>query len=389
MATWASPVPGTYVLTAVATDNAGSVTASAPVAITIVDAAGGGGLSGTLGSPIFTPSAGLYGPSQPVTITAATGATIRFTTNGSQPTASSPIFTSPITLSASSTLQAKAFQDGWTPSEPATAAYEIDSTPPAISTVVAPMPNAAGWNNSAVTVRFICSDRATVDCPAPVVVEESGAGQVVSGTATDAWGQETSTSVTVNVDLAAPTVTIESPSSGGSTALSSATVTAHVSDALSGVVSAKCNDSVATISAGTVSCGVALRPGRNSVTVYAVDSAGNGFSRGLRITRVAAPTALVVTPKTRAVRVGETISLRVSSEAGLDAEGVEWSTSNPAIVSIDSSSALVMTAVSPGVTTITATLGEISADATISGGRPFIRAFIVIVSTSLRGPCRL
>jgi hypothetical protein len=69
---------------------------------------------------------------------AAAGATIRYTTDGTAPTASSSIYSEPITLSGNTILQAQAFADGWTPSAVTTEAYQIDATPPTlIATVLA------------------------------------------------------------------------------------------------------------------------------------------------------------------------------------------------------------------------------------------------------------
>lgn len=66
----------------------------------------------------------------------------------------------------------------------------VDNDPPVIVPEISPSPNAAGWNNTNVTVSFTCSD-ATSDvasCPDPVTVSAEGAGQNVTGTATDKAG---------------------------------------------------------------------------------------------------------------------------------------------------------------------------------------------------------
>src|SRR5207247_6013836 len=50
-----------------------------------------------------------------------------------------------------------------------------DTTPPVISTTVSPAPNTRGWNNTNVTVTFVCSDAGSgvAQCP-PHPVPESG-----------------------------------------------------------------------------------------------------------------------------------------------------------------------------------------------------------------------
>ncbi|MCF7913506.1 MAG: chitobiase/beta-hexosaminidase C-terminal domain-containing protein [Candidatus Cloacimonetes bacterium] len=77
-------------------------------------------------TPTFNPPGGSYTTSQNVTITSTTsGATIRYTTNGSTPTSSSTLYTYPIPMTTTTTLKAKAFKTGWTDSQIATATYTI------------------------------------------------------------------------------------------------------------------------------------------------------------------------------------------------------------------------------------------------------------------------
>src|SRR5260370_181293 len=68
----------------------------------------------------------------------------------------------------------------------------VDNDLPTIAATVSPAPNAAGWNNSNVTVTFTCSDAtsAVVSCTGPQTVTTQGASQVISGTATDAAGKD-------------------------------------------------------------------------------------------------------------------------------------------------------------------------------------------------------
>ena len=78
-----------------------------------------------LDAPTFSPVAGTYTESQSVTITAAEGATIRYTLNGTDPTESSQTYTAPIVVSSTKTIKAKAWMDGYLPSEVASAEYII------------------------------------------------------------------------------------------------------------------------------------------------------------------------------------------------------------------------------------------------------------------------
>ena len=82
-------------------------------------------------TPIFTPVAGTYTAAKSVKITCATvGATVRYTTNGDEPTPSSPICTATtvISVTASKTLKAKAYKTGMTDSNTAVAEYTITGT---------------------------------------------------------------------------------------------------------------------------------------------------------------------------------------------------------------------------------------------------------------------
>lgn len=85
----------------------------------------------TVATPAFDPPAGTYTTSQSVTLTCATpGATICYTTNGAEPTDTSPAYTTPfiLPLASSTTIKAKAFLTGWNPSLTASANYLITGT---------------------------------------------------------------------------------------------------------------------------------------------------------------------------------------------------------------------------------------------------------------------
>ena len=76
--------------------------------------------------PAFAPLAGSYTSAQSVTISDSTAnATIYYTTNGSTPTTSSAIYSGPVAVGASETLNAIAVASGFSNSAVATAAYTI------------------------------------------------------------------------------------------------------------------------------------------------------------------------------------------------------------------------------------------------------------------------
>jgi len=75
-------------------------------------------------APTFSPGGGSYATAQSITLSTTTsGATIRYTLDGSTPSASSPVYTAPLTLSRSGTLHAIATAPAYAPSALATATY--------------------------------------------------------------------------------------------------------------------------------------------------------------------------------------------------------------------------------------------------------------------------
>lgn len=88
-----------------------------------------GGGTPTCATPTFSPAAGSYEGTQNVTITSTAGATIYYTTDGSTPSTSSSVYSSPIAVSADMTINAYAVKADYEDSEVATAAYTITEGP--------------------------------------------------------------------------------------------------------------------------------------------------------------------------------------------------------------------------------------------------------------------
>ena len=87
---------------------------------------GSGGQQQTVATPTFSPAGGSYFEAQSVSINCATeGAAIRYTTDGTDPTETSSLYNSPLTISQNTTLKARAWKDGFIASNIATATYSF------------------------------------------------------------------------------------------------------------------------------------------------------------------------------------------------------------------------------------------------------------------------
>ncbi|MDT8320043.1 MAG: hypothetical protein RQ826_05895 [Xanthomonadales bacterium] len=149
----------------------------------------------------------------------------------------------------------------------------IDFTPPSIVGSASPAPNAAGWNNTDVTVHFDCSDALSgIDsCTADVVLGE-GANQSQGGAATDRAGNGKATEVTgINVDKTPPVVIVSTPPESVPEYLLHQLVSAEwsASDALSGLAGAPTASAADGAPIDTASAG------EKTFEVQADDIAGN------------------------------------------------------------------------------------------------------------------
>lgn len=119
-------------------------------------------------TPVFSPVAGTYSTAQSVTISDSTsGAVIHYTTDSSTPTASSPVYSTAITVSSSETLKAMATASGMLDSAVATAAYVIQASGGTCSA-----PDSPGVN--------ICAPTGGGFYPSPLQITAAGKG--ASGT---------------------------------------------------------------------------------------------------------------------------------------------------------------------------------------------------------------
>jgi LysM repeat protein len=102
-------------------------------------ASGAFSIAPQLPTPTFTPAAGTYSTTQSVSIgESQAGTTIYYTANGTTPTTSSSVYSGPISVSATETIEAIAVEAGYTNSATATSVYTIAPALPAVTFSPAP-----------------------------------------------------------------------------------------------------------------------------------------------------------------------------------------------------------------------------------------------------------
>ena len=173
-----------------------------------------------------------------------------------------------------------------------------DTTPPVAAAIPSPAANAAGWNNTNVTVSFVGTDSMSgsgiAACSAPVILSATGAGQSASGTCTDVAGNVSAiaTATGINIDTTLPTVTISTPANNATFTIG-AVVTAAYSCGSAPSALLTC---VGPLAAGSPIDTSSV--GTKSFAVTATDAAGNTFTRTIKykVTATGDTTAPTITP---------------------------------------------------------------------------------------------
>jgi regulation of enolase protein 1 (concanavalin A-like superfamily) len=270
---------GTYPLTITATA-LGTVGQNAGVSLTVAAAA-------VVAAPTFSPAGGTYSSAQTVTISTATsGATIRYTTDGSTPSETAgAVYSGPVTVSSTQTLKAIAYESGMTDSSVSSATYTISTTS---------LPS--GWSD--------------LDIGAPGLAGSatySGGVFTVNGSGADIYGtadQFNYVSQTANGNL---------------------TITARVASQTNTNAWAKAGVMIReTTAAGAAYVGVYITPGKGASLQYRTAtnaSATNGPET----------TGLVAPYWVQLVRSGSTFTANIS------ADGVTWTTLGTATVTMATS----------------------------------------------------
>jgi hypothetical protein len=156
----------------------------------------------------------------------------------------------------------------------------VDTTPPVITPTVTPSANGNGWNNRSVTVTWSVSDpesgiASSNGCTTTTLSTETPpAGTTLTCSAINGAGLSNLASVTVKIDLTAPTLKLSSltvNATGPSGAVVS--YSASASDSLSGLNTFSC----------TPPSGSAFPLGTTTVSCSATDKAGNSASGTLTV----------------------------------------------------------------------------------------------------------
>src|ERR1044071_4786023 len=216
----------------------------------------------------------------------------------------------------------------------ATALVNLDRTPPLISASVAPPANAAGWNNTDVTITYLCSDSLSgiAVCPLPVAGSSEGAAESFSAQAVDQAGNVSTVSTTLNIDKTPPIVTAATapPSNGAGWNNTDVTVTYSCSDGLSGVAS--CPSTTVISSEGQ----------NQSVPGQARDVAGNASAAAVTVSiDKTAPTIIQITAPDHISRLhGGQVSVTVNdnfsvSQVVISANDTPLGTFNAAPYQVD------------------------------------------------------
>jgi hypothetical protein len=152
------------------------------------------------------------------------------------------------------------------------ASYILDNTGPAVSAVLAPAPNGAGWNNSNVGLTWTASDVGSGvgsgPTPATDSVTSNAASVVKTSTATDRLGNLGTGSKTVKLDKTAPSISGARSPVANANGWNNTDVT----------VSFTCSDALAGIKSCPGPQTVSSQGANQSVSGQAVDNADNSAS---------------------------------------------------------------------------------------------------------------
>ena len=153
-------------------------------------------------APVISPAGSTYSTTQSVTMVCATsGATIRYTLDGSEPTSSSTVYSTPLSVAVTTTVKAKAFKSGMTDSATAMAVYTIAVTPTPITQTI-------GTGSDTFVLR-IAQDYYLAGAQYIIKVDGVQVGGTLTASALKSSGQSDTINVQGNWGTGSHTVTVE------------------------------------------------------------------------------------------------------------------------------------------------------------------------------------
>jgi hypothetical protein len=241
-----------------------------------------------------------YAPPASVTLSATDAGTavsaIRYTTNGTDPTATSPLYTGPFTVSATTTVKYRAWDMVGNAEPVRTQLIQIDTTPPSSTIACNGSPCSSGWSTAGVSVSLSATDvgsgvaaiRYTTDGSDPTSASPLymlpfavPATTTVKYRAWDSAGNvEATNSQLIQVDTVAPSIRITSPRNGA-TVTGIVRIVAAAADGQTGVASVSFYVDGSLVRRATRSPWQARwntkksRGGRHVLRAVATDRAGN------------------------------------------------------------------------------------------------------------------
>jgi len=236
-------------------DNAGNVEATNSQLVQVVQTAPDTEApTSSIACNLSVCSSAWYGGPVSVTLSAADGgsgvAAIRYTTDGSTPTTSSATYSAPFTVSTTTTVKFRAWDNAGNIEATNSQLIQIDATAPTSSISCNGSTCSTGWYKASITVALSATDsqsgvaviRYTTDGSTPTASSPAYLGSfVLSATTTvkyrawdNAGNAEATKSQLIRIDVAAPTVAITSPADGA-TVTGTVKITVTASDAGSGV----------------------------------------------------------------------------------------------------------------------------------------------------------
>jgi hypothetical protein len=237
-----------------------------------------------------------------------------------------------------------------------TATIRVDLTPPIVTASISPVPNAAGWTNTATTVSWNLSDPTSgIDLSSgsgcgTVVVSPETAGTVLTCIAVNNAGLSRAVSVTVKIDATPPAAfasATPAPNAAGWNN-TNVTVTFAGTDALSGIASCSAPAILSTEGTGLTASGIC------------VDNAGNTSApavvSGIKIDKTAPVASNVhVTPATIYINNTVSVTATVTDSGGSNLASAAYNIDGGSFIAMSGTFGGSSASVSATTATFTAT----------------------------------